>query len=111
MVFTFVVVPRRNTNILIEERPLDQVNATFNCPLHFGSLRESWNVFWTVEDKNYIRINIDEEELYTRNDPEYQLVIRNASINYDGAKYKCQVYRDGGYSEDSHFVTIQLFRK
>ena len=101
---------RRNTNITKEERSLDGSNVTFNCPLHFGSLRENWNVLWTVQNKNDIRLNIDGEELYTLNDPEYQLVIRNASINYDGAKYKCQAYR-GGYSEGSHFVDIQLFRK
>lgn len=108
---SFYVVPRRNTDILTKETPLNGINAIFDCPLHFGSLREQWNIFWTVQNKNDIRLNIDGEELYTRDNPGYQLVIRNASINYDGARFKCQAHRDGGYIEDSHFVTIQLFHK
>ena len=104
-------MPRRNTDILTKETPLYGINVTFDCPLHFGSLREEWNVVWTVEDKNHIGITIDGKELYTRDNPEYQLVIRNASINYDGARFKCQAHRDGGYAEDSHFVTIHVFRK
>ena len=101
------MVPRRsNVNTTVQHQL--ESSAAINCSLHFGSLRKNWTVSWTAEDKARVALPTNGYEIQT--DPLFHLVIKNATVDYDGAKFECRADRPG-YHEDSQLVTLNLFRK
>ena len=101
------MVPRRSNVNTIVQHQLES-NVAINCSLHFGSLRENWTVAWTAEDKDRAALPTSGYQIQT--DPSFQLVINNATIDYDGAKFQCQA-KLPGYTEDSRLITLNLLRE
>ena len=102
-----IVVPRRsNVNTTVHHQL--ESGVAINCSLHFGSLRKNWTVSWTTEDKDGAALPDDGYQIET--DPSFHLVINNAIVDYDGAKFQCRAGRPG-YYEDSQLITLNLFRK
>ena len=102
-----IVVPRRsNVNTTVQHQL--ESNVAIDCFLRFGTLRDNWTVTWTAEDKDGTALPTS--AYHTERNPSFQLVINNATIDYDGAKFQCQAER-AGYSEYSQLITLNLFRK
>lgn len=101
-----IVVPRRSNVSTTVQHQLES-NVAIDCSLHFGSLREDWTVTWTAEDEDGTALPNTAYQIQT--DP-FQLLIYNATIDYEGAKFQCRAGRPG-YSEDSQRITLNLFRK
>ena len=91
------------------EHPLEGENVAINCPLHFGSLRKNWTVEWVAEDRN--EDALPTSGYHTRTEPLFQLVINNATINYEGAKFRCQANLDGRNEVVGQRITLNLYRK
>ena len=107
VMFCFVVVPQQsNTSEIVHE--LGSTNVTIDCPLQFGSLRKNWSVEWIAVDSN--DNTLPSSGYFTVTEPKYQLVIKNISVNYKGANFRCQAIL-GHTIEDSQLVTLNLFRK
>ena len=105
----FVVVPSRIPTASTVRHQLEK-NVTITCPLRFGNLRKDWNVEWTVKDKRNRRIPPG-MRYETRKDPGFQLVINNASIDFDDATFLCHAFLRDGHPQDSQTITLKLFRK
>ena len=103
-----VVVPRRSNVSTTVQHQLEGKDVAINCSLHFGSLRENWTVTWTAENKDGDTIPTSGYEIQT--DPSFQLVINNATIDYDGAKFQCRAELLSD-SKDSQRITLNLFCK
>ena len=102
-----VVVPRRgDVNITVQH--LLESNIAIDCALHFGSLRKNWTVTLVAEDEDGATLPTIGYHIQT--DPSFQLIINNATVDYDGAKLQCRAERPG-YSEDSQRITLNLFCK
>ena len=105
----FVVLPsRRQLPTPIVSRQLEEENVTIHCPLRFGSLRDEWSVQWTAQDSQSNRFS--PSGYVIQSNPKFQLVIKKASIDYDGAIFQCQAIR-GDALVDSQFVYLNLFCK
>ena len=91
------------------EHSLEGENVTINCPLHFGSLRKNWTVTWIAEDRN--GDVLPTSGYHFRTEPLLQLVINNATINYEGARFGCRANLDGRNEVDSQRITLNLYRK
>ena len=98
-----------NVSTSTVEHPLEGKNVAINCLLRFGSLRNNWTVTWTAEDRN--EDTLPSSGYHTRTEPLFQLVINNATINYEGAKLRCRANRLGGNEVDSQRITLNLYRK
>ena len=103
------MVPRRGNVSTTVEHPLEGENVTINCPLRFGSLRKNWTLRWVAEDRN--EDALPSSGYHTRTEPSFQLVISNATINYEGAKFRCIAYRQGRNEVVSQRITLNLYRK
>ena len=99
------MVPRRRNVSTTVQHNLES-NVTIDCPLHFGSLRKNWTVTWTAEDEDGDAIS----GYQTRTDSSFQLVIINATVDYDGAKFQCRAELLSD-SVDSQRITLDLFCK
>ena len=105
----FVVLPSRLQHATpIVSRQLEEINVTIACPLRFGSLRDGWSVQWIVQDSQSNRLS--SSGYIIQSNPNFQLVIKKASIDYDGARFQCQAIR-GDAIVNSQVVTLNLFRK
>ena len=91
------------------QHPLEGENVTINCPLRFGSLRKNWTVTWIAEYRN--EDAPPTSGLKFRTEPSFQLVINNATINYEDAKFRCRANRLGRNEVDSLSITLNLYRK
>ena len=109
LIYICVVVPTRITTPATVREQLERTNVTIDCPLHFGSLRNEWSVDWSVEDSQDNRLS--PSGYFTRNSPNFQLVIKKASTAYDGAKFICLAIRNNAALRDSQTITLDLFRK
>ena len=95
-------------------QPLEGINVTIDCPLRFGRLREEWNVEWTVRDRHDITNSFPRSGYFFQSSPKFQLVIKNASIDYEGARFQCRGILPVGsqsVSDRSQVVQLNLFRK
>ena len=101
------MVPRRSNVNTTAQHQLES-NVAIDCALHFGSLRKNWTVTWIAEDEDGAALPYS--EYYISTDPSIQLIINNATIGYEGAKFQCRAERPG-YSEDSQRITLNLFCK
>ena len=102
------MVPRHiNANTTVQH-PLEGENVTINCPLRFGSLRKNWTVTWIAEDRNDV---FPSSGYHILTEPLFQLVIDNATINYEGAKFGCRANRRGSFEVVSQRITLNLYRK
>ena len=111
MVFTFafVVVPRRSEGSKTRHQ-LEDTNVTIDCPLKFGSLRANWSVDWIALDS--IGNELPNSGYFVKEAQKFQLVIRNATVMYDGARFQCRASLSDGHAfTDSQHVTLSLFRK
>ena len=105
----FVVLPSRlQLSTPTVSQQLEEENVTIDCPLRFGSLRDGWSVQWIVQDSQSNRLS--PSGYIIQSNPKFQLVIKKATIAYDGARFQCQAIR-GDALMDSQFVTLNLFRK
>ena len=95
------------------QHPLEGENVTINCPLRFGSLRKNWTVTWIAEDRieDTLLSSGYSSGYHIRTEPLFQLVINNATINYEGAKYGCLADRLGRNEVVSQRITLNLYRK
>ena len=91
------------------QHPLEGENVTIDCPLRFGSLRKNWTVTWIAEDSN--EDVLPSSGYHIRTEPLFQLVINNATINYDGARFRCRANLDGRNEVLSQRITLNLYRK
>ena len=91
------------------QHPLEGENVTINCPLRFGSLRKNWTVTWIAEDRNEDALLSSGYHILT--EPLFQLVINNATINYEGAKFRCRANLDGRNEVMGQRITLNLYRK
>ena len=112
--FTFVVVPSRRNVSTEVVRQLDKENVTIDCPLRVGSLYKNWTVRWNVTDENDNALPSN-EYFYrmldrTETDSKFQLVIRNAALKYEGARFQCRAVLDD-VVENSQYITLRLHCK
>ena len=91
------------------QHPLERENVAINCPFRFGSLRKNWTVTWIAEDRN--ENVLPTSGYHIRTEPLFQLVINNATINYEGAKFRCRANLDGRNEVVGQRITLNLYRK
>ena len=104
------MVPGRiNVNTTVQH-PLEGENVAINCPLRFGSLRNNWTVTWIAEDRNGAD-TLQTSGHHIRTEPLFQLVINNATINYEDAKFRCRANRLDRNEVESQRITLNLYRK
>ena len=95
-----------NTTVL---HPLEEENVAINCPFRFGSLRKNWTVTWIAEDRN--GDVLPTSGYHIRTEPLFQLVVNNANINHEGAKFQCRANRLGRSEVVSQRIALNLYRK
>ena len=103
-----MVPSRSNVNTTVEH-PLEGGNVTINCPLRFGSLRKNWTVNWVAEHRN--GDVLPPIGYHDQTEPLFQLVIDNATINYEGARFRCRANLLGRNEVESQRITLNLYRK
>ena len=91
------------------QHPLEGGNVAINCPLRFGSLRKNWTVTWIVENRN--EDVLPTSGYHIRTEPLFQLVINNATINYEGAKFRCRANLYGRNEVVGGSITLNLYCK
>ena len=91
------------------QHPLEGANVGINCPLRFGSLYKNWTVTWIAEDRNGDALPTS--GYHIRTEPSFQLVINNATINYEDAKFGCRANLLGRNKVDSLNITLNLHCK